>query len=213
MSTPLFSFEGVVVVRHGERALDDITVDVWEPGITVIQGPSGAGKSTVLRLCNRLEVPDEGRVRFRGDDVGDLDPLDLRRRVGFVFQRPTPFPGTVRANLAVAAPDADEGHMVQLLEQAALGGSFLDRVADELSVGEAQRMCLARTLATGPDVLLLDEPTSALDPEATKALERTVRELADGGIPALWVSHDQDQADRVGDRWIRLERGRVVGVT
>jgi putative ABC transport system ATP-binding protein len=208
---PLFAFESVVVTRHGDRALDGVQAEVQEPGITVIQGPSGAGKSTLLRLCNRLEVPDAGCVRFRGDDVGGLDPLDLRRRVGFVFQRPTPFPGTVRENLRVGAPEADDDDLAPVLEQGALDSSFLARFADELSVGEAQRMCLARTLATGPEVLLLDEPTSALDPDATKVLERTVRELAEGGIPALWVTHDESQADRVGDRSIRLEGGRVVG--
>ena len=211
MPVPLFSFESVVVTRGGARSLDGMQAEVHEPGITVIQGPSGAGKSTLLRLCNRLEVPVGGCVRFRGDDVGGLDPLALRRQVGFVFQRPTPFPGTVRENLLVGEPGADAAGLAQALEQAALDSSFLQRFADDLSVGEAQRMCLARTLATGPEVLLLDEPTSALDPDATKVLERTVRELAEGGIPALWVSHDESQAERVGDRSIRLEGGRVVG--
>ena len=123
---------------------------IADGGITVVVGPSGAGKSMVLRLLNRLEVPTAGEVRFRGRPVSDLDPLALRRRVGMVFQRPAPFPGTVRDNLHVADPDAGDDALVAALRAARLDAAFLDRSADELSGGEAQRMCLARTLVTRP---------------------------------------------------------------
>jgi putative ABC transport system ATP-binding protein len=181
---------------------------VPEGRLVVLVGPSGAGKSTLLRLCNRLEVPTGGRVLFHGDDVATLDPLAHRRRVGMVFQRPTLFPGTIRDNLAVADPSADDAHLRDALAQAALDESFLDRVGDDLSGGEAQRACIARALLTDPEVLLMDEPTSALDPDARESIERLGRELADGGLALVWVSHDLDQVRRVADRTIVLIEGR-----
>ena len=208
----LFAFEDVVVEVDGARILDGVTAQVPPKGVTCIVGASGSGKSTLLRLCNRLEVPTAGVVRFRGTDVMALDPLDLRRRVGMVFQRPTPFPGTVRENLLVARPDAAEADLVAALERAALAAAFLDRVADDLSGGEAQRMCLARTLVTEPEVLLMDEPTSALDDDATRLLEERACGLACGtsSVPVLWVTHDRHQVERIADTTLRVAAGRVV---
>ena len=179
-------------------------------GVTCIVGPSGSGKSTLLRLCNRLVVPTSGRVLFRGDDVAGLDPLRLRRRVGMVFQRPTPFAGTVRENLQVAVPDGSDETFEAALRQAALDGSFLDRAATRLSGGEAQRMCLARTLVTEPEVLLMDEPTSALDEDTGLELERLACERANEGLPVLWVTHDRRQVDRIADHVLTMEAGRVL---
>lgn len=206
----LFRFEGVTLTVDGATILAGIDARIPDHGLTAIVGPSGSGKSTLLRLCNRLEVPTGGRVWFRGDDVSALDPLALRRRVGMVFQRPTLFPGTVAENLTVAAPDLAEGAAVAALERAGLDAGFLDRTGDDLSGGEAQRACLARTLVTGPEVLLMDEPTSALDENNTLVLERLGRELADSGVPVLWVTHDKAQVDRIADRRIELDQGRVV---
>lgn len=107
---------------------------------------SGSGKTTLLRLRNRLEVPDTGRGRFHGDDIADLDPLRLRRRVGMVFQQSTPLDGTVRANLHVAAPAADDHRCAAALASAVLGPDFLDRAADRHSSGDSGRVALARTL-------------------------------------------------------------------
>lgn len=206
----LFEFDDVVV-RFGDTVvLDHVTCAVPDGGsITCLLGASGAGKSTLLRLCNRLEVPTSGEVRFRGRSLTELDPLELRRNVGMVFQRPTLFPGTVRDNLLVADPDAAEHAMVAVLDRAALPASFLDRDGDSLSGGEAQRACLARTLITRPEVLLMDEPTSALDPTATRDLEQLGRRLADGGMPILWVTHDLAQSHRIADRRVVLVRGRL----
>ena len=206
----LFAFEDVRLVVDGTTVLDGVDARIPAEGLTAIVGPSGSGKSTLLRLCNRLEVPTEGRVRFRGDDLADLDPLRLRRRVGMVFQRPTLFPGTVADNLAVAEPGIDEGAAAEALHRAGLDGSFLTRTADDLSGGEAQRACLARTLVNRPEVLLMDEPTSALDEESTRVLEHLGIDLADSGVPVLWVTHDPHQVDRIADRRLRMERGRVV---
>jgi putative ABC transport system ATP-binding protein len=208
----LFSFEDVMVEREGVRALAGFTAAVPYGGVTAVFGPSGAGKSTMLRLCNRLEVPTAGRVLFRGDDVAGLDPLRLRRRVGMCFQRPTPFPGTVADNLRVADPQATESQMGHVLAQMSLTGPWLERDATALSGGEAQRMCLARTLITQPDVLLLDEPTASVDAAAAQVIERAVRELADAGMSALWVSHDPSQVERIADRVLRIEHGRSLGI-
>ena len=210
---PVFEFVDVVVERDGVRALDGFTAAVPGRGVTAIFGPSGAGKSTMLRLCNRLELPTGGRVLFCGNDIAELDPLALRRRVGMCFQRPTPFPGTVADNLRVADPGASDARMSETLERVALTGSWLDRDAGALSGGEAQRMCLARTLMARPQVLLLDEPTSAVDAEAARVIERAVRDLADrDGIPAIWVTHDAAQAARAADRVLRIEAGRCLGL-
>jgi putative ABC transport system ATP-binding protein len=210
VSHPLFEFDDVVVEAGGQRILDGATASVPATGITCLVGPSGSGKSTMLRLCNRLEVASSGEVRFRGVDVQALDPLAHRRRVGMVFQRPTPFPGTVRDNLLVACPEADEALFASALERAALAPSFLDRVADDLSGGEQQRMCLARTLVTRPEVLLMDEPTSALDHDATLVLERLGGELAGAAepVPVVWVTHDLAQVDRIAQHRIHVDAGR-----
>ena len=207
----LFEFDDVVVRFGDDLVLDHVTTSVPDDGsVTCLLGPSGAGKSTLLRLCNRLEVPGSGEVRFRGRPLAEIDPLELRRTVGMVFQRPTPFPGTVRDNLLVADPRATTDAMLTALERARLPAALLDREADSLSGGEQQRACLARTLITEPDVLLMDEPTSALDPAATLGLEALGRRLADAGMPVLWVTHDLQQAERIADRRIVLVGGRLA---
>ena len=204
----LFALDAVTVAGVERPRLDAVALEVPDGGgVTVLQGPSGSGKSTLLRLLNRLEAPHAGVVRYRGEDLAARDVLAHRREVGMVFQAPVLFPGTVADNLAVARP-VDPPH--ELLERAGLPASFLTREAGTLSGGEAQRACLARALATRPRVLLMDEPTSALDPEATAVIEGLTRELAADGIPVVLVSHDAAQAQRLGDRIVRLAAGRVV---
>jgi putative ABC transport system ATP-binding protein len=203
--------EQVSVVLGGVCVLDEVTTEVPKGSVTVVTGPSGAGKSTLLRLCNRLEVPTAGTVRFNGDDVDAIDPLWLRRRVGMVFQRPTLFGGTVRDNLLVALPDGTDQTYEDALDRAGLSTTFLDRDGGELSGGEAQRACLARTLVTAPEVLLMDEPTSSLDDANTRVLERHTCSLTDEGVTVVWVTHDVAQAVRIGNHSIALDKGRLVG--
>lgn len=205
-----FEFERVTVARAGRRVLDEVTASVPVTGITVVSGPSGAGKTTLLRLCNRLEIPDAGRVCYRGRPLDELDPLVLRRRVGMVFQRPAPFPGSVADNLAVARPDAGTEEMGTALMRVALDPGLLGQEARTLSGGELQRLCLARTLVTRPETLLLDEPTSALDEEPKRVFERTARDLAAQGITVVWVTHDGAQAGRVADRICQLRDGHLT---
>jgi putative ABC transport system ATP-binding protein len=203
-----------VVVPSGATIVAGVDLDVSGVGLTVIAGPSGSGKSTLLRLCNRLGVPTEGRVLLDGVDIATLDPLVLRRRAGMVFQRPVTFAGTVRDNLQVADPHAAEARLASQLERVALGAAFLDRQADDLSGGEAQRMCIARALLTDPEVLLLDEATSSLDSEARLVVEQLVRGLVDAGdLVALWVTHDLDQARRIADRTVVMQAGSIVAET
>ncbi|MGH3746286.1 MAG: ABC transporter ATP-binding protein [Micromonosporaceae bacterium] len=209
MVSDLLTYAGVCFSHGAEPVLTDIDIQMPDVGITALAGPSGSGKSTLLRLANRLLLPDAGVVSYRSDDVAAMHPPTLRRRLGMVFQRPTPFPGTVRENLSVAAPELSDTHARGLMERVNLDPALLGRTAADLSGGELNRMCLARALATEPEALLMDEPTAALDPPARIALERLARELADSGIPLVWVTHDLDQLRRVADRVVLLMDGRV----
>jgi putative ABC transport system ATP-binding protein len=191
--------------RGGRPVLDNLEI-VIEEGATAVLGPSGAGKSTLLRLLNRLADPVTGVVRFRGEDVREHDPLDLRRRVALVPQLPAPLPGTVRENvvygprLRAAEPDLDG-----CLALAGLGGDYAERPAERLSVGEQQRVMLARALALEPEVLLLDEPTSALDERAREGVEATIARLVgELGVSAVLVTHDRAQAERLAERTVEL---------
>lgn len=204
------AFDHVTVHGAQRPRLDGVSARVPDTGVTAIAGPSGAGKSTLLRLGNRLIAPDEGTVRYRDHDLGTVDVLQHRRRVGMVFQRPVVFAGTVRDNLRVAAPQATDDELRALLDRCELHEDVLDRDADTLSGGEQQRACLARTLATKPETLLMDEPTSSLDADATRALERLIRAEADRGVAVVLVSHDPAQVDRLADARIALDRGRLV---
>lgn len=181
-------------------------------GTTALLGPSGSGKSTLLRLLNRLAEPDEGSVGFEGRDVRELDVLELRRSAVLVPQLPSPLPGTVADNVAygprLAGREADVGRSLEL---AGLGDAYAERDASELSVGEQQRVMLARALALEPRALLLDEPTAALDAEARDGVERTLSELSgEVASTVVLVTHDREQAKRLADRIVELRDGRVA---
>ena len=173
-----------------------------EPGATAVLGPSGCGKSTLLRLLNRLADPDEGSVRFQGEDVRGLDPLELRRRAVLVPQLPCPLPGSVAANVrfgpALRGIDVDP---LRPLELAGLDRSYAERDSTRLSVGEQQRVMLARALALDPEVLLLDEPTAALDDRAKRGVEETLARLP---CSTLLVTHERAQAERLAQRVVEL---------
>jgi putative ABC transport system ATP-binding protein len=205
-----FTFEHVAVTRDGVDLLRDVDVALPRDGITVVVGPSGAGKSTLLRCCNRLEVPSRGTVRLGGDDVATIDPLVLRRRVAMVFQVPVVFPGTVLDNLRAGAPTLAHDDAEALLVRVGIDPGYAARPADTLSGGEAQRVVVARALATDPVVLLGDEPTSALDDRSTQRLEELALALAGGGMTILWVTHDLRQARRIAQHVVVLDQGRVT---
>jgi putative ABC transport system ATP-binding protein len=195
---------GVAVSRDGRPVLRDLDLTL-EPGSTAVLGPSGSGKSTLLRLLNRLADPDAGEVLFEGRDVRGLDPLDLRRRACLVPQLPAPFAGSVADNVdygpRLCGYSADVPRALRL---AGLDPSYAEREAARLSVGEQQRVMLARALALSPRVLLLDEPTSALDEAARGAVEDALKDLE--GVSMVLVTHDRSQAERLASRVVELGR-------
>lgn len=205
----MLALEDVTVVRAGTTVLDGVTASFAAGRCTAVAGPSGAGKSTLLRLLDRLLEPTSGRVLFHGRPLPSYDVLELRRRVGLVQQAPVVLESTVLADLRVGRPELTPEEAEALLVRAGLPVA-LDRTTADLSGGEAQRLCLARALAVGPEVLLLDEPTSALDAVAAQAVERVVRSLVEEGLSAVLVSHDLRQARRLADDVVVLERGRVA---
>jgi putative ABC transport system ATP-binding protein len=200
-----------VTYRRGDRViLSGLTVEL-EEGMTALVGPSGAGKSTLLRLLNRLADPDDGAIQYRGHDVRDYDVLELRREIALVPQLPALLPGSVAENVAYGPGLCGRRcELDRALALAGLDGTFAERSAKQLSVGEQQRVMLARALALEPAVLLLDEPTAALDERSRAAVERTLLELHWRVSAAIIVvTHDQAQARRLGDRVLVLVDGRI----
>jgi putative ABC transport system ATP-binding protein len=195
VSGPRFEYRDVRVDGDDGPIIEGFSAEIAAVGLTAMMGPSGAGKTTLLRLLNRLDDPDGGSVLFEGRDVRDYPVLELRRRVQSVGQVPVTFPGSVGDNVGSSA--------LELLGRVGLDFSLVGREADRLSVGEAQRMCLARSLALQPDVLALDEPTSALDTDSKRGIERLIRSLADSGLTVIMVTHDPRQA-RMADHVIEV---------
>ncbi len=211
MRPVLFELRDVSLTRGGRRVLDSVSVGI-PVGATAILGPSGAGKSTLLRLLNRLADPERGAISYRGRPLNEYDPLALRREVSLVPQLPALLEGSVESNLAYAAGLAgrqlDAGRCLRL---AGLDPEFAARDVSELSVGEQQRAMLARALVQEPAVLLLDEPTSALDHATRDAIEATLVHLREQlEISLVLVSHDPEQARRLGEWVVRIEAGRVA---
>jgi ABC-type methionine transport system ATPase subunit len=197
----------------GVEILKEINAHFPEGSISAVVGPSGAGKSTLLRAINRLVEPSEGEVYLDGRPTSGMDPLELRRRVGMVFQLPALFGDTVEdavlygARLAGKKADASK-----LLGVVGLDASLSGREPESLSVGQQQRVSIARALTLEPEVLLMDEPTSALDEAARNRIEDLVGELnADLGLTIVLVSHDLAQVERVADRVVLLAAGRSEG--
>lgn len=209
-SSSLLEAESLLLDRGGRTVLREVSVSFRGGAVTAIVGPSGAGKTSLLRCLNRLEEPSAGRVTLDGVDVRELDPSELRRRVGMIFQTPVLFEGGVRANLGYGLNGVDEARLAGALSASGLPDSFLERDSVALSVGQAQRVCIARALVREPEVLLMDEPTSALDMKASARIERLMSSLAASGLAIAVVTHDLAQARRVAERGVLLSEGRVV---
>jgi phosphate transport system ATP-binding protein len=214
--TSIFHTDGVSIYYGAFRAVTDVSLTVYENEITAFIGPSGCGKTTVLRTLNRMNdlVPGarvEGDVRYRGASLyhKDVSPTAVRRRIGMVFQKPNPFPKSIYDNIAYGPRINGTRNRAKLdeiversLRQAALWDEVKNRLKSSalgLSGGQAQRLCIARTLAVEPDVVLMDEPCSALDPIATGAIEDLMKEIK-SRYTIVIVTHNMQQATRVSDR-------------
>ncbi|CAA7408219.1 unnamed protein product [Spirodela intermedia] len=213
---PKFRIKGLTKLSEsGETILAGVNMDIPRGIIVGIIGPSGSGKSTLLRALNRLWEPPAGTVFLDGDDILDIDVLALRRKVGMLFQLPALFEGTVAENVrygpALAGRKVSDAEVARLLGLADLDPSLASRNGSELSVGQAQRVALARTLANDPEVLLLDEPTSALDPISTQNIEDAIVRLKKTrGLTVVLVSHSLKQIQRVADVACLVVDGEVV---
>jgi phosphate transport system ATP-binding protein len=210
----IFDINGLSVYYGGFRAVRDISLPIRENEITALIGPSGCGKTTFLRCLNRMNdliegARVEGRLLYHGVDLyGErVDPVEVRRRIGMVFQKPNPFPKSIYDNVAFGPKIAGfKGNMDELVEEslqrAALWDEVKKKVKDSamaLSGGQQQRLCIARAIATRPDVILMDEPCSALDPIATSKIEDLMRDLV-SEYTIVIVTHNMQQAARVSDR-------------
>jgi putative ABC transport system ATP-binding protein len=196
--------------------LDNIDFKIKPGEICTILGPSGCGKSTLLRLLNRLEETTSGSIYLDGKDIKEMDVIQLRRKVGLVFQVPVMMDDSVLENLFYGQKingkmEKELGKAQKCLDLIGLNENFLNRDSSQLSIGEKQRISIARTLMLNPEVLLLDEPTSALDPTATLNIENLVLNLnANIGLTTLFVTHDISQALRLGRKCVILIDGKKI---
>ena len=214
----------VSVFYGSNEAIKQVSFEIPRNKVVALIGPSGCGKSTLLRCFNRMNdlVPSArvaGEVLFQGEDLyGDhVDPVEVRRRIGMVFQKPNPFPKSIYDNVAfgpkINGIDGDIDAIVeQSLHQAALWDEVKDRLGDsalELSGGQQQRLCIARALAVTPEILLMDEPASALDPIATAKIEELIHQLV-ADYTIVIVTHNMQQAARVSDYTAYLYLGELI---
>jgi phosphate transport system ATP-binding protein len=209
---PIFELEDVSVFYSGKKAVDGVSADFYRNNITALIGPSGCGKSTLIRCLNRMNdlIPGatvEGRIGYHGQDLygPSIDPVEVRKRIGMVFQKPNPFPKSVYDNIAFGPRILGMKDVQERVERALTGAALWDEVKDRLddnaygmSGGQQQRLCIARCLAVDPDVILMDEPCSALDPISTGKIEDLMLELKEQ-YSIVIVTHNMQQAARVSD--------------
>lgn len=222
----IFSCKNVnLYYENGKKhALKDINIDIYKNKVTAFIGPSGCGKSTLLRCFDRMnDLVDgckiEGDIQFSGQDINTINTIYLRTKVGMVFQQPNPFPMSIKNNVIYGPKCQGErrkDYLNQLVQESLTEASLYDEVKDELnknatalSGGQQQRLCIARTLAMKPDVILMDEPTSALDPIATAKIEELIKELKKKYTIVI-VTHNMQQAARISDYTAFFMLGELV---
>jgi phosphate transport system ATP-binding protein len=214
---PKLGMDNVSVYYGQKRAVRDVDLSIPPNAVTAFIGPSGCGKSTILRCFNRMNdlIPGariEGRVLFNGDDIGapDVQAVEVRQHIGLVFQKPNPFPMSIYENVAYGPRrhgQNDRGRLDEIVETSLRRAAIWVEVKDDfrkksglaLSGGQQQRLCIARSLATNPEVILMDEPCSALDPIATLKIEALINELR-ATVTIVIVTHNMQQASRVSDQ-------------
>ncbi|MCZ7392183.1 MAG: phosphate ABC transporter ATP-binding protein [Candidatus Methanoperedens sp.] len=193
------------------QILSSLDLRIQRGELVTIMGASGSGKTTLLRLINRLSEADSGTIMLNGREIRDYAPIELRRKVGMVFQVPVVFKGSVRDNLAFGMKLWGDALDIEALAQACgISETLLNADAEQLSVGEKQRVCIARALVNQPEVLLLDEPTSSLDAVAAERIEKLLLNLRkDSNLTMLWITHEREQAQRIGGRRLVLKEGKL----
>lgn len=217
MDNTKIELKNVKKEKNGTLILKDINLRFLSGNRHILLGPSGAGKTTLLRLINRMDDPSSGDIIYDGRSIKEIPVLELRQKVGMVFQILVIFDGTVRDNLSVPyrlrirSNNRDEREMEKALELSGLPVEYMDRKASELSVGEKQRLNVARALVNRPEVFLLDEPTSALDPGSAMRLLESIKGLNEHlGITVIMVTHQIEYACFLGGRIIYIENGSVI---
>lgn len=221
----VFDIQDVNIYYGDFKAVHDLNMKIDEKKVTAFIGPSGCGKSTVLKTLNRMNdlVPGarvEGKILLDGQDIfKDVDAIDLRTKVGMVFQQPNPFPMTIFDNIAYGLRVQrmkDKTKLDEIVESSLKAAALWDEVKDKLhksalglSGGQQQRLCIARTLAINPEVILMDEPTSALDPISTAKIEELIGELREDYTIVI-VTHNMQQAGRVSDNTAFFLLGELI---
>ena len=220
----VFKIENVNLFYGEKQALKNINLDLYKNQVTAFIGPSGCGKSTLLRCLNRMNdliegCKVEGKIHYENQNISDMNTLELRTKVGMVFQNPNPFPMSIFDNIAygprckgIKNKETLKKIVVDSLKKAALYDEVKDRLKDSalgLSGGQQQRLCIARCIAMEPDVILMDEPTSALDPIATLKIEELINELKKD-YTIIIVTHNMQQATRVSDYTAFFMLGEVI---
>ena len=204
-------FRKVNNTRVRTRILSSLDLKVNKGELVTIMGASGSGKSTLLRLINRLSEADSGIILLNGNDIRSHVPMELRRRIGMVFQVPVTFKGSIRDNLAFGIKLWGGNTGIESLSRdTGIPEDLLDADAGQLSTGEKQRVCIARALGNQPEILLLDEPTSSLDAVSEQRIEKLLLGLQkERDLTILWVTHEKEQAQRIGGRRLILREGRL----
>lgn len=224
MTSPVFECRNVDVHYGDFHAIQDLSMDIPQQRITALIGPSGCGKSTFLRSLNRMnDFVDSfrisGKLLLEGEDIyaPSVDPVEIRLRVGMVFQSPNPFPKTIRENVTLGPRiNGYRGELEELLQESLQKAYLWDEVKDKLdqsayslSGGQQQRLCIARAIAMQPEVLLMDEPTASLDPISTRRIEELILELK-ASYSIVIVTHNMQQAARIGDFTAFFYHGKLV---
>ncbi|RKX20795.1 MAG: phosphate ABC transporter ATP-binding protein [Candidatus Zixiibacteriota bacterium] len=194
-----------------KKTVDNFSYAFHKGNIYNIIGPSGAGKTSFLRLLNRLDDPTEGKILYQNNRLESYQPTQLRKNISLIFQEPYLFPGTVGTNLEFCKSDCTQNEIKFHLERVGLNFQFSGKDVSELSVGEKQRVAIARSLILKPEVLLLDEPTAALDPTSSQTIERLLLSLIkEFCLTAIMVTHNPEQAKRMGGFTLLMVSGRLV---
>jgi len=217
MPKSVFSLKNIDFSVGDLEILKDISLDINNNDFIVLLGPSGSGKSTLLRMLNCLNSPTSGEIYFHDQSASEYDIIELRKKVGMVFQAPTMISGTVKENLILShkwekgSNPAIDSDLTNMLEQVGLDSSFLDKNAKSLSGGEQQRIALARVLLNKPEVLLLDEPTANLDPQLAQKILKLIFELYQKlGLTVVLVSHHHSEIKKFAKQVVILIDGKIV---